>query len=213
MYQVPLWRHFESNDGAAGGASAGHTAGATAPGTGAPATPPPASPPVEPPAPSAAPSPDSRLGDARFAALAQYPKANVELLKGAVTPEQVNAIAAATHTTALELEQARAAGAQQPQAGVPVPSDNAATAAEGAEQRRIRELQFKVRQRVRPGARGGRTTLEPYEAEEAKDVFFRLSWNGHMGHRRDGRGNVSAPPQGAPAAPAVATLPAPGRAF
>lgn len=112
----------------------------------------------------------------------------------------------AQHVTA-----ARQAPAGAPSvAGVPVPSDNATRAAESEEQRRIREGQYKIRQRLRPGARGGRTLLEPWEAEELRDMFFRISWNSHMEHRRTGRGNISEPPRGAPAVPA---LPAPGRSF
>jgi hypothetical protein len=218
LYETLLWRVFDGNDGtnggAGGGVPAGQTAGASLTGTGvAPTAPPPAGPPAEPPAPPPAPQIDpaahaqQQVQIARLQARVTYPQADAALIDTLVDPAAIDAVAKRTHELALAAQSAAGQG------GAPVPADNAARAAEGEQQRRIRELQFKVRQRVRPGSRGGRTVLEPWEAEEARDLLFGVSWNAHMGHRATGRGNVSSPPAGAPAVAQPQPLSAPGRAF
>jgi hypothetical protein len=175
-----------------------------------------ASPPAEPPAPPPTPQLDPQayqalvVQNARLQAQVAYPQADVALINTLTDPAAIDAVAKRTHELALAAQPQQG---QQGAGGVPVPSDNATRVAESEEQRRVRELQHKVRQRMRPGSRGGRTVLEQWEAEDARDLFFRYSWNGHMQHRRDGRGNVSAPPTGAPVVAQVPTLPAPGRAF
>jgi hypothetical protein len=206
LYRVPLWRTYDANDGANGGAGGEGAAGApaVAPPTPEGSAPPPSAPQLDPQAYQAL-----LVQNARLQAQVAYPQADVALIGTLTDPAAIDAVARRTHELALA---AQPPGGGQP-AGVPVPSANAATAAEGEEQRRIRELQYKVRQRMRPGARGGRTVLEPYEAEEARDLFYKMTWNGHMEHRRTGRGNVSEPPRGAPAVAQPPTLPAPGRSF
>lgn len=208
LYRLPMWRHFDANDGTNGGAG-GAPAGDAGPGAAA-AAPTPAPPPAPAPAPQLDPQAyrELQIQNARLQAQVAYPQADVALIGTLTDPAAIDAVAKRTHELALAAQPQQSNGG-----GAPVPSANAATAAEPEEQRRLRELQYKVRQRVRPGSRGGRTVLEPFEAEEARDAFFRASWNAHMAHRATGRGNVSAPPQGVPAVAAAPTLPAPGRSF
>jgi len=221
MYRVPLWRAYDANDGTNGGAggaaSAGQTAGTTAPGTGTATAPPPASPPAEPPAAPPTPQLDPQaynallVQNARLQARVEFPQADVALIDTLTDPAAIAAVAKRTHELALAAQPAQG---QQQAGGVPVPSDNATRAAEAEETRRVREMQYKVRQRVRPGASGGRTVIEPWEAEDFRDLAFKVSWNAHMQHRRAGRGNVSEPPNGAPPAVAQAQqIPTMGRAF
>lgn len=220
LYRVLMWRAYDANDGtnggAGGGASAGQTAGTTAPGTGTATAPPPASPPAEPPAPPSTPQLDPQayaalvVQNARLQARVEFPHADVALIDSLTDPAAISAVAKRTHELALA---AQPQGQQQGGAPVPVPSDNATRAAESEEQRRIREMQYKVRQRLRPGARGGRTVIEPWEAEDFRDLAFRVSWNAHMQHRRSGRGNVSDPPASTPPVAQAPQIPAMGRAF
>jgi hypothetical protein len=135
----------------------------------------------------------------------QYPMGDAELAGelGAGSPDTVARIMQRTHEAAVRAGQQ--ATAQRP-AGVPVPSDNATRAAESEDARHIREMRHKVRQR--PGRSPGknRTLVEPWEAEEFRDLAFKVSWNNHMEARRTGRSNVSEPPRGVPAAPTLAPM-------
>lgn len=188
-----LWRHLEGDDGAGGGAPAG----------GAPAADPPA-PPAPPSAPSIDPAEHARVVVelARAQARVEFPQADLEVLNLLTDPAAIATAAQRTH----ELAQ-RASSNGSPGNGAPVPASNAAGSAPSAEEVQLRRWQHQVRQRR---TRGPRTELEPYEAEDARDAFFRRSWNNHMEHRRAGRGNVGEPPRFTPAA---AALPAPGQAF
>lgn len=210
MLRWTLRRLYDANDGTNGGAGGVPVAVAPAP-TPAPA---PAQPPAAPPTPQL----DSQayaalvVQNARLQARVQYPQADAAELDKHTDPAAIDAIARLSHEAAMARQPA---GDQPPQSGapVPVPSDNATRAAESEEQRRIREMQYKVRQRVRPGARGGRTVIEPWEAEDFKDLAFQVAWNNHMQHRRAGRGNVSEPPAGTPPVAQAPSIPAMGRAF
>lgn len=158
-----------------------------------------------------------RLDKARLELHFQNPHVPFDVIRAAPaqTPEELTAFVA-TLATAMPRQQAQPpAGAPVPglNGGAPVPGDNAARAAESEDARRIREGQYKVRQR--PGRAPGknRTLIEPWEAEELRDQFFRLSWNNHQAARAHaaGRGeeaarrasNVSGPP----------SLPFPGSAI
>jgi hypothetical protein len=206
LYRVPLWRDLDADDGASGGAG-GVVAAAAAPPQ------PVADTPTTPPTPQLDPQAYQALlvQNARLQARVEFPQADVALIDTLTDPAAISAVAKRTHELALA---AQPPPGQQQGAGVPVPSANAASAAESEDARRLREMQYKVRQRVRPGARGGRTVIEPWEAEEFRDLAFKITWNNHMLGRRTGRSNVSAPPTGAPAAAAQAPqIPAIGRAF
>jgi len=212
MYRVPMWRVFDANDGTNGGAGGVATAGQQEPAAGAAAPSTPGTqPPAAPPTPQLDPAAYNALlvQNARLQARVEFPQADAALIETLTDPAAIAAVAKRTHELALAAQPAQG----QPQ-GVPVPSDNATRAAEAEETRRVREMQYKVRQRVRPGARGGRTVIEPWEAEDFRDLAFKVSWNAHMQHRRAGRGNVSEPPTGAPPAVAQAQqIPTMGRAF
>lgn len=207
LYRVPLWRDLDADDGANGGA------GGDAQGAATGGTPPAAAAVATPPAPQLDPQAYQALlvQNARLQARVEFPQADVALIDTLTDPAAISAVAKRTHELALA---AQPPPGQQQGAGVPVPSANAASAAESEEARRVREMQYKVRQRVRPGARGGRTVIEPWEAEEFRDLAYKITWNNHMLGRQTGRSNVSAPPTGAPAAVAQAPqIPAIGRAF
>lgn len=204
LHRLSLWRLYEANDGASGGAPG--SSGASAPAASAP------DPTAAQPTPQLDPQAYQTLlvQNARLQARVEFPQADVALIDTLTDPAAISAVARRTHELALV---ARPQGQQNGGAPVPVPSDNAATAAESEDQRRIREMRYRVRQRLRPGARGGRTVIEAWEAEEFRDLAFQVSWNAHMQHRRAGRGNVSEPPAGSPPVAQAQQLPAMGRAF
>ena len=119
----------------------------------------------------------------------------------------------------LDQASARPAPGQQPAGALvpgqngyvpaPVPSDNAATAAESAEERDLRQMRYKVRQRTKFGPR---TLVDLQDVEQFRDTAFRIAWNNHQRDRRRGRGDVSEPPRGTPAGAPVA-LPPMGASF
>lgn len=211
LYRVPLWRAYDTNDGSSGGAGG---AAPGAPAGGAVAAPPgdqQGQPSAAQPTPQLDPQAYAALvvQNARLAARVQYPQADAAELDKLTDPGAIDAVARFSHEAALAKQQAQPPGG----APVPVPSDNATRVAESEEQRHAREMQYKIRQRMRPGSRNGRTVIEPWEAEDFRDYAFRVSWNAHMQHRRAGRGNVSDPPAGAPPVAQAQQIPAIGRAF
>jgi hypothetical protein len=102
----------------------------------------------------------------------QYPLADRELVNEypSLDPDQILAYAAKLH----ERAQIRQLDAN----GIPFPPSNQADAALTQEQSQVRRWQTQVRNNHL------RRTLDPIEAEQAFETFFRKGWNDHMESRK-----------------------------
>jgi len=121
----------------------------------------------------------------RERALAQvgvsYPLADQDLVREypSQDPDAILAYAAKLH----ERAQIRQADSN----GIPFPPSNQTDAAITAEQSQIRRWQTQVRNNHL------RKTLDPIEAEQAFETFFRMGWNQHMEERKRRMGMPVAP--------------------
>ena len=74
-------------------------------------------------------------------------------------------------------------GAVAPPIAAPMPPTNASDAALTGDEALLRKYQTMTR------SRRLRTTMEPWEVEDAHNLFFRDAWNRHMQHRATGKGD------------------------
>jgi hypothetical protein len=111
----------------------------------------------------------------------QYPQADQDLVREypSQDPDQILQYAAKLHERA-QIRQANTTG-------LPFPPTNQTDAALSAEQSQIRRWQTQVRNNHL------RKTLDPIEAEQAFETFFRLGWNKHMEERKRRVGMPVAP--------------------
>lgn len=126
-----------------------------------------------------------RVERARAQARNQFRDADPELLAEypSADPDEILRYAQKLH----EKAQYRLAG----MAGVPFPPTNQSDVALTAEEGQIRRWQTAVRNNHL------RKTLDPIEAEQAFEVFFRRGWNSHMEERKR-RAGLSIAPISAP---------------
>lgn len=122
-----------------------------------------------------------RVERARQQARVQFPQADQELLTEypSQDPDAILAYAAKLH----EKAQLRIYDMN----GVPLPATNQSDAALSAEQSQIRRWQTQVRHQHL------RKQLDPIEAEQAFETFFRIGWNTHMDERKRRAGMAIAP--------------------
>ena len=111
----------------------------------------------------------------------QYPMADRDLVNDypSQDPDAILAYAARLH----EKAQIRSYDAN----GIPLPPTNQTDAALTQEQSRIRRWQIQLRNNHL------RKTMDPIEAEEAFETFFRKAWNDHMEARKRRAGLPVAP--------------------
>lgn len=117
----------------------------------------------------------------------QFPMADRELVQEypSQDPDQILAYAAKLHERA-QMQRAYTAD------GVPLPPTNQTDAALSAEQSQMRRWQIQLRNNHL------RRTIDPIEAEQAFETFFRKGWNEHMEARKR-RAGMSVAPIPAPA--------------